>query len=80
MQQQQLFQEESPLSPAASHLRVRPQFWEKAHTGRSVMTSDICLNALRASHGAAQVVIHSLGASQGTGVGNVHNADMTMYG
>jgi hypothetical protein len=37
------------------------------------------LHAPRASHGVAQVAIHSQVASQGTGVVNVHNADMAMY-
>jgi hypothetical protein len=38
-----------------------------------------CPNASQASHGAAQVAIHSQLASQGTVVVNVHNVDMVMY-
>jgi hypothetical protein len=36
-------------------------------------------NASCTSHGVAQVVIHSQVASHGTGVFNVHNADMAMH-
>jgi hypothetical protein len=37
------------------------------------------LNGLCASHGVAQVAIHSQVTSKETGVVNVHNADMAMY-
>jgi 3-dehydroquinate dehydratase len=46
-------------------------FWDDSNA--------ICLNAPRASHGVAQVAIHSQVASQRTGVVEVHNADMAMY-
>jgi hypothetical protein len=52
------------------------------HTSEEAIGNDcnvICLNALRASHGVAQVVIHSQVAPQGTGVVNVHNVDMAMH-
>jgi hypothetical protein len=39
----------------------------------------ICLIALHASHGVAQVTIHSQVASQGTRVVTVRHADMAMY-
>jgi hypothetical protein len=39
----------------------------------------ICFSASCASAGVAQVTIHSQVAYQGTGVLNVHNADMAMY-
>jgi hypothetical protein len=39
----------------------------------------ICKNAPLASHGVAQVAIHSQAASQGTGVVNVHHKGMVAY-
>jgi hypothetical protein len=40
----------------------------------------ICFNAPRASHGVANVTIHSQVTYQGTGVVNAYyNADMAMY-
>jgi hypothetical protein len=38
-----------------------------------------CIKGSHASHGVAQVAMHSQIASQGTGVGNVHNVGRAMY-
>jgi hypothetical protein len=50
--------------------------WEEAIGDDSNV---ICLDAPLASHGVAQFPIHSRVASQGTGLVNVHNADMAVY-
>jgi hypothetical protein len=39
----------------------------------------ILLSASHASHGVAQVAIHSQVASKGTGVVNAHDANMAMH-
>jgi hypothetical protein len=38
-----------------------------------------CLSGSHASHGVAQVAIHSQVASEGTGFVTVHDSDMTMF-
>jgi hypothetical protein len=51
-------------------------------TSKQAVSDDsnvICLHAPRASHGVAQVAIHTQVAFHGTGIFNVHNSDMAMY-
>jgi hypothetical protein len=43
------------------------------------MSNEMCLNAPHAYLSVAQLMIHSHVASQGTGVVNVHIADMVIY-